>query len=85
MLVEINVNWNNLSRKYKYARGVFKLFILCDPVIIFLEILINVPKYSQIFMPNDVHCNVIHNSKKKKKKVGKKTDVQPYWDGWDEL
>lgn len=76
MLVKINVNWNNLSRKYKYARGVLKLFILCDPVIIFLEILINIPKYSQIFMPNDVHSNVIYNSKKKKK-VGKKTDVQP--------
>lgn len=69
MVVEINVNWNNLSRKYKYATGVLKLFILCDPVIIFLEILTNV-----IFMPNDVHCNVIYNSKKKK--VGKKTDVQ---------
>lgn len=61
MLAEINVNWNNISRKYKYATGVLKLLILCDPVIIFLEILINV-----IFMPNDVHCNVIYNSKKKK-------------------
>lgn len=69
MLVEINVNWNNLSRKYKYATGVLKLLILCDPVIIFLEIL-NVPKCSQIFLPNDVHCNVIYNNNNKK--AGKK-------------
>lgn len=69
MLVRINVNCNNLSRKYKYVTGVLKLFTVCDPVIAFLEILINVPKCSWIFMPNDVHCNVIYIPKKKVEKI----------------
>lgn len=61
MLIGINVNWNCLSRKYKYVTEVLKLFILCDPVILFLETLMfqNAAEY--------VHCNVIYNSKKKKK------------------
>lgn len=64
MLVGINVNWNNLSRKHKYVTEVLKLFILSDPAIAFLEILINIPNCCQIFMPNDIHCNVICNRKK---------------------
>ena len=50
---------NNLPRKYKYVTGIIKLFIRWDPVTVFLETLINVPKCCQIFMHNDGHCNVI--------------------------
>lgn len=38
MLTEINVNWNSLSRKYKYVIGVLKLFVHCNTVILFVEI-----------------------------------------------
>lgn len=51
LLAGINVNLNNLSRKYKYITEVSKLFILYDPVTVFLEVLINSPNAVKYLCP----------------------------------